>query len=357
MDAVKNTPARRVDLSVTIGGHDASSFLRPYVTGFTYTDNATGKADEIQLELQNRDGKWTTDWWPPKGTPIIAGMECRDWFGPGQHGTLHCGQFTVDEVEYSGSPDKLTIKAVSASLTTGLRDTTRTKAWEKYSLQGVAEELASKNGLELQYFAEPGPFRRIDQREESDLAFLNRLAEANGANLKVHDGKLILFSARQGDARAGVLTIPKKGSQFSPARFNFKEKSEGTGYESCAVTYADPETREVLQCVSEAKLEVSAEVPTEAESASRQGKRKEINARVESLKEARRLSQSSLRAANKAEVTGSLDVMGHPSLMAGVTIALTGFGRFDGSYFIETSKHSLSSGYTTSCEIRKTLGY
>lgn len=347
MDAV-NTPARRVELSVTIGGHDASSFLRPYVTSFTYTDNATGKADEIQLALQNRDGKWTTDWWPPKGTLIVAGMECRDWFGSGQHDTLHCGQFTVDEVEYSGSPDKLTIKAVSASLTTGLRDTTRTKAWEKYSLQGVAGELAAKNGLELQYFAEPGEFRRIDQREESDLTFLNRLAEANGANLKVHDGKLILFSARQGDARAGVLSIPRKGSQFSPARFSFKEKSEGTGYESCEVTYADPETREVYQ-------EKFATGEETHESANK--KELEFNTRVESTGEAIRLSRSSLRAANKSETTGSLDVMGHPSLMAGVTIALTGFGRFDGAYFIETSKHSLSNGYTTSCEIRKTLGY
>lgn len=38
--------ARHAELSVIIGGHDATSFLRPYVTQFTYTDNATGKADE-----------------------------------------------------------------------------------------------------------------------------------------------------------------------------------------------------------------------------------------------------------------------------------------------------------------------
>ena len=38
MDALT---ARRVRLSVSIGGHDATSFLKPYVTAFSYTDNAT----------------------------------------------------------------------------------------------------------------------------------------------------------------------------------------------------------------------------------------------------------------------------------------------------------------------------
>lgn len=344
--ATVNEPAtaRRVDLSVNIGGHDATSFLRPYVTSFSYTDNATGKADEIQLELQNRDRKWTTDWWPPKGTPIVAGLVCHDWFAPDEDVHLQCGQFTVDEVEYSGPPDKLTIKAVTAALTTGLRDTTRTKAWENYSLQGVAEDIAAENGLELQYFAEAGEFKRVDQREESDLSFLHRLAEANGANLKVHDGKLILFSGKEGDAQEGLLTIPRSGSVLSPSQYSFKEKSEGTGYSECEVTYADPEQRELYTGVSTAETAGGE-------------KRLAVQQRVESASEAIRLSNAALRKANKDEVTGSLELIGHPSIMAGVTLNLTGFGRFDGTYFVEKSTHKLGSGYATSCEIRRTLGY
>ena len=55
---VNNDHSRRVALSVSIGGHDATSFLWPYLLSFSYTDNATGKADSLRIELQDRDGKW-----------------------------------------------------------------------------------------------------------------------------------------------------------------------------------------------------------------------------------------------------------------------------------------------------------
>lgn len=82
---------------------------------------------------------------------------CTDWFGPGQDASLNCGSFKVDEVEYSGPPTKVSIKAVSAALTDGLRETKKTQAWEGYSLQAVAGEIAQRNGLDCSTM--PTPFR------------------------------------------------------------------------------------------------------------------------------------------------------------------------------------------------------
>lgn len=341
--------ARHAELSVIIGGHDATSFLRPYVTQFIYTDNATGKADEMQLELQNRDGSWNREWWPPKGTPVVATVNCHDWFTPGEMVRLACGSFTVDEVDYSGPPDKIGIKAVSASLTGGLRDSTHTRAWQQFTLQGVAKDVAEKNGLELVYEAEAFTFARQDQREESDLAFLHRLARERGCNLKVHNGKLILFAAALGDARPPLLTIPRAGSMFSPKRYSFKDKSSNTAYDGARVNYMNTEKK-----ITHEGVYTTPQTPATQGS---DPKMLELNRRVESSAEAMRVAQSSLREANKDTLTADIEVMGHPGLLAGLTVNLTGFGRFDGPYFIESSKHSLGNGYTTSCNLRKTLEY
>lgn len=59
--------ARRVRLAVTIGGHDATDALAPSLLSATYTDNAAGKADEVRLDLHDRDGKWLGNGLPRKG--------------------------------------------------------------------------------------------------------------------------------------------------------------------------------------------------------------------------------------------------------------------------------------------------
>lgn len=377
--------ARRVALSVTIGGHDATNFLEPYLLSFTYTDNATGKADSIRIELQDRDGTWTGTWAPDKGTGVSASLRCLNWFGPGQHAALNCGAFQVDEVEFSGVPDKLSLKAVTASLNSGLRETAKTKAWEGYTLRGVAAEVAAKHGLTLLYDAPGHSFARQDQREESDLAFLTRLATARGVNLKVHDGKLALYGAREADGRKGALTIPKTGSRFSPKSYSFKEKSQGTAFTGCEVNYRDPNTQQVytwlydahgnlvkdagrqdgggraagaqrLPRQSQATVSAAQDVRPNDIRATAQ-KVWAVNQRVESEADARALAQNALRGKNGGECTGNIEIMGHPGLVAGVTLALTGFGTFSGSYFVNKAEHKIGNGYSTSAELRRTLAY
>ena len=139
--------ARRVKLHVIIGGHDATNYLASSVMEFEYIDHESGKADEIRLSLHDRDGRWSGDWRPGKGTEIQASFTVINWLDSEQEITFPCGRFVVDEIEFSGPPDRVEIKALSASLTSSIRDTKRTQAWERYSLQGIAAEIADRNGL------------------------------------------------------------------------------------------------------------------------------------------------------------------------------------------------------------------
>lgn len=348
---VLNELARRVLLEVSIGGHDATAYLEPYLTSFEFTDQAAGKSDEISLELHDRDGKWINEGWlPTKGTAIAASLLCLNWWGPGQLLALNCGRFTADEVSCSGPPDKVSIKGVSASLSGPLRETAHTRAWEGFSLRGVAGDVAGRNGLALYYDAEEHPFERQDQRNESDLAFLQRLAEERGVNLKVRDDRLILFSAQEADARAAPLTFARSGEGYGTvSEWEFQSKSEGAAYTACTVEYHDPATGELLTYTYN---------PSGAElSGENTAKVFPLDRRVESEADAMALARNKLRSVNKSEVTGSFTVLGNPGLVAGMTVDMAGFGQFSGKYFVEKTTHSLGGKYTTKAEIRLVLEY
>ena len=340
--------ARRVILDVSIDGHDAASYLEPSLLSFEYTDQAAGKSDEIQLELHDRDDHWINGWLPMKGSIIMARLHCRDWHGPGHNPILECGTFKCDEpADYQGPPNKVSVKAVSAALTSELRETAHTKGWENYSLQGVAGELAGKHGLELHYDAPAHQFQRQDQRRETDLAFLQRLATARGVNVKVHDGRLVMFEAKKGDAQGAALTINRKnGDFFTALDYSFKISSEGTGYDVAEVEYHEPATRELRQVEFKPGGDRGGE-----------GKILTLDNRVESEADALVLAQSRLREANKKELTGSFTIMGYPGLVSGLTVTLEDFGIFSGKYFVEKTSHKAGDKYTTSADIRQVLDY
>lgn len=335
--------ARRVTLAVRIGGQEATGIM-PTLLEFGFTDNAHGKADEVQLVLHNRDGLWTGEHCPTKGTEMTATLICHDWEKPGQTLSLPCGRFRVDEVEFSGPPDKISIKAVSASLTSGLRDTSKTRAWEHTNLHAVAAQLAGENGLALLYEGAAHPLQRLDQRQESDLALLCRLAHERAMHCKVHDGKLVLRDAETAEGQGAMLSIPRTGAMYSPTRYSFRDASAGTRYTHAEVAYTDPKTGTTHTATATAQV-------GDGEGS----KGLTLDQRVETSAEAIRLGRARLHNANAEERTASVECMGCPYLTAGGTVELLDFGKFSGRYFIRTATHRLAGGqaYTTALELTR----
>lgn len=350
MEKTLEDKSRHVELLVTIGGHDATDFLSPSLTDFSFTDNAGGKADEINITLHDRDGHWHGDWQPSIGTAINAKIICNNWEEKGQSISLNCGRFIIDEITFSGPPNTVQLKALSASLVSGVRDEIKTKAWENYSLASLAGEIAQNNELELKYYGDEIKLGRKDQREESDLAFLQRIANSNGMNVKVHDGKLILFDIEKADAKPSVLTIPRLG-HGSPTSFSFKKSSSGTSYNSASVAYTDPKTG----TTHKADIQPNTQTNIDAGEKNTKEKKLVINQRVENLAEAEKLGKSELRKKNTKAETATLEIMGNPLFRAGVNVSLAGFGEFDGAWAIETASHKIGSNYGVSLSIRKVI--
>lgn len=338
--------ARRFDIKLWIGGHDATDYINPYLKELTYTDSADGEADDLQFTLHDRDGHWCNDWQPTKGTKVKCTAACKNWEEPGKDIKLLCGEFTIDEVEFSGPPTQVRIKALTSAMTTGLRDSRKSRAWQNSSFQNVAGQIAEEHNLELQYDGDPCSFERKDQRSDSDLGFLNRQCRENGFNCKVHDGKLVIRDARKAEMQEPVLTIPMKGMMYSPTSWSFKTSSADTGYTEAKSVYTDPKKGKTHTAVVEA--ERSGDQYDEAD------KSITLDGRTESPADAARKAKAKLQDKNGKENTCSIDMMGCPSLYAGQVISLTGYGTFSGNYLIKKLTHKFSSsGYTTSAELSK----
>lgn len=337
--------ARRVSLYVSLDGYDISGDFAPYLLDFTYTDNASGKTDEVQITLHNRDGRFSGEWLPRKGMEIEASIICSDWEAPGEICELPCGTFKIDELDFTGPPDKIAIKAVSADLCGPLRDEKKTRAWENLNLEGVAGQIAKENGLELYYSGPEHRFERQDQRNEGDIAFLNRLCGERSMNCKVHKGMIVLFDADEAEKTDEALVIPKTGDLWSPSSYSFKISSAGTDYTDAEIAYADPKTGTAHK----------AKVKSKKATRSVDGRKKTLTVqkRAESAGDAATLGKSELHAANVKEQSANVEIMGCPNLAAGQMVLLDEFGEFSGKYFIKTATHKVSGSgkYSTSLEL------
>ena len=68
-------------------------------------------------------------------------------------------------------------------------------------------------------------------------------------------------------------------------------------------------------------------------------------------------AQAALDVRNMHFVEASLTMPGSVTMAAGITIAISGFGQFDGTYLIETARHQINRthGYLTRLEVRRVL--
>ncbi|EAS5670204.1 late control D family protein, partial [Salmonella enterica] len=117
-------------------------------------------------------------------------------------------------------------------------------------------------------------------------------------------------------------------------------------YKSCTCKYRVPKKRK--------SLAYTWEDPSVEE-----GANLKIRKLVANLDEAKRKAKAALRLKNRYQNTGSLVLPGDTRFIAGVTLNLSGFGKFSGKYLVSKATHAISSGgYTTSIELRRVIeGY
>ena len=321
-------------LNITYEDKDITQDIEKHLKSLTYTDFSDGKADDLQIKLEDKKGLWQGDWFPQKSDKIRVSIETKD-------GKLNAGLFTVDDISLSGVPDEMTLKAVSVKTNKKLSKELITKAWENISLKNIATEISSKHSLSLFWLGENEEIhKRIDQIDESDLAFLKRLSKSAGLSIKVSE-KIIIYSSKKLEEQAEKFEIERGVSDIKS--FSFNTKSVDT-YGFCEVSYFDSEIKEMKQFIFKDETSSSTKIL-----------KKKI--RLESIKEAEIKAKAFLRSKNKQKKTGDITLIGNTNYSAGLTCLVKGFHRFDSKYFIEEVSHTISGGYTSKLKLRGILNY
>ena len=128
------------------------------------------------------------------GFKISAVFVRENWTGGGRDKVLDCGQFELDSVDASGPPNTITIKATALPYSAQIRQTEKSKAWEAYTLSGIANEMAAANGMTCMFLANSDPsYGRVEQYKQSDIAFLSKLCHEAGISLKATNNLIVLF--------------------------------------------------------------------------------------------------------------------------------------------------------------------
>ena len=280
-----------------------------------------------------------------KGTEIQVKIKQENWNTDGVDKALDCGIFEIDSVDYAGPPRKLTIKATSIPYNTTLRQTIRSQVYKDTNLKNIAGIIAKRSGMELMYLSPYTPsYKRKEQKNASDIAFLKKLCKDAGISLKVTSKKIVLFDAEDYESKPETMKI--KAGRENIIDFSFSTKTADASYTSCHVKYTDPDKKKTY------------EATYKPDNANSDGQTLEIQQRVTSNAEAMELAKKKLREKNKDETTAQFTLFGDLDLVAGVTVRVYGYGEFDGKYIVEQATHSITGGYKTSINLRSCLeGY
>ncbi len=364
-------------LLFTASGTDVTEDILPDLLSFSYEDKETGEADELRLTLKDETGKWAASW-KPDGGEVIDAFLAAGGVTAGKGDELFCGRFYVDRMGVQGSPRTFDLSAVSTPLKHPIRRRLMSRPWESKTLKGIAQQIAEENELKLLYDVEDDPkYDRVDQKQETNLKFLNRLCEDAGFSIKVTADQIVIFDQASYEKKSPIKTLKLGISDILSWSF---ESQQSDTYKTCTVVWRDPKlksqdsaggydfsSKPISGMTEEEKLAAlrtpdyraqknpavhyfSYTDPTVGE----EGQEYKLKKRVTSKAEAERLAKATLRRLNLRRVTGSLTVVGDPSLLAGCVVECKGFGSFDGNFIISQASHSVSSGgYTTTISLRR----
>ncbi|KFA33405.1 phage late control D family protein [Xanthomonas vasicola] len=208
---------------VVLDGTDLTERIAPRLLDLTLTECRGGEADQLDLRIHDHDGKMAL---PKRGVRLAVALGWKDT------GLVDKGTFIVDEVEYSGAPDIITVRARSADLTADIR-TQRERSWHNTTLGAVLNTLAGEHGLtpRVAEVLARTKLPHLDQANESDMNLLTRLGQRFDAVATVKGGALIFTPIGAGITATGkrLSTVTLTRRDGDQHRYSVADRDAYTG--------------------------------------------------------------------------------------------------------------------------------
>lgn len=329
-------PYHRPGYRITLAGQDITPKVNGRLNSLRIKAQRDQESDQLDLVLTDHDGQLAI---PPSGAMLSVAIGWQD------EGLVDRGLFHVDEIEHSGSPDRLTIRARAADMRRMLPGK-RTQSWHgpTQTLGDIIGTVAGRNGLSPVIGGDLAaiPLPHIDQTDESDLNFLTRLGQRYDAVATIKSQHLIFTPAGNGRAASGaalggVVLTRKSGDRH---RYSRTER-DADSYTGVRVYWNDPR---------EAKRQVVIAGGTE--------KLKELRAVFASEADATDAARSEWQRIQRRAALFELTLAhGRADLAAETPVTVSGFKpQIDGTDWLITDVEDIldDNGYVTRirCEVK-----
>lgn len=204
-----------------------SKTINARMESFERVDAAGSQSDQLTLVVSTAD---------VVGLPPANGLPQEDailtWYeGYRDIGAVRIGQFRITRIIPRLFPAQVTIVATSAPF--GAKDETgfkerRSRSWDSHTLGDLFRSVVKAHGLEAKVDPELDkiPLGHVDQTDETDAAFLTRLAKEHDAVAKPMDGMYVLALRGRTTTISGkpmdpiVIKLPPKNTPDNPHFIN-----------------------------------------------------------------------------------------------------------------------------------------
>ena len=221
---------------LTANGNPITDLVSPILNSLTVTDETGDQADRLSIAIDDSSGNLAL---PPSGALLTLQL------GIGTQ-LVDFGQFTVDSVSGEGgdSVPVLRIEAHAVPMSGSAKMQGRkSRSWAGVTLGDIVEKIAGENGLQsviAENFAALD-LGHLDQTDESDTAFLSRLARDVSAAVKVTAGRLAFIGRGTSRTASGAALPAVTLYKGDLTRWSWIIAARGA-YKSVVAKYRDLDT-------------------------------------------------------------------------------------------------------------------
>lgn len=296
----------------------------------SYTDNASGKSDDITLTFCSR----ATDFLSKSGGfrfekehDLDVTYYLHNWKQEGDLLRYHCGNFTLDTVRFTGTPRQCVVKGISIPAAESFTTQNVSKTWGNITLRQIAEQMVQKYAMtNLHYWGAEPVIEKVTQDNKPDSTFLAEMCEKQGMYLKVYKKALVIFDKAIYEVRGTSLKF--RESDFD-GQYEWEESLVGT-YTGAIVSYTVPQKKK-----NSKQQVITVGVGTDQRLLT-------ISQKADSEAEALRIAKAKVNEENEKACTISFTAMEDPEIVATCNIEWEDMGILSGKYFVEKVTHNIS---------------
>lgn len=325
--------ARQSSVIVKYNDKDITKTITDYIEGFSYVDNASGTADTVTLKLNDKSGKWSGSWIPVQGDSVKTIIKLTNWNKEGDNRIFDCGFFLIDDLSFSGPPSTASIGGISTPINTDFNVTKKNKTWQSTTVKGILSSIASSAGIGLYFSGQDYTIKEIEQSDQEDVNFAFQLCSSYNLAMKLYNKKIVVFDQVEYEKKEASLTIRRADVEG----YSIK-KGMTRQYDGVSISYTDGILNKTLSYKFMLK----------------EGTRiLKLNEKASSLQDAEVKAKAKLLAHNRQCQTMSVTVKGDTKHISSKCVNVSGFGKLDGKYYIDSVTHNkdAGSGYTCTLEM------